>query len=54
MKLSEEEKCKRYKDLSNHDKFLARINQPITPIIIPDNELTKEQLEEVHICIDKK
>lgn len=29
-KLSEKEKCIRYKELSNHDRFLARINAPIT------------------------
>jgi len=27
LKLSEKEKCIRYKDLSNHDRFLARMSQ---------------------------
>ena len=47
MKLSEKEKCERYKDLSNHDKFLARINQPISPIVIPEDELTEEEKEKI-------
>lgn len=29
LKLSSKEKCIRYKDLSDHDKFLARINAPL-------------------------
>lgn len=28
-KLSEEEKCDRYKELSDHDKFLVRISTPL-------------------------
>ena len=47
MKLSEKDKCERYKDLSNYDKFLARINQPITPKIIPEEELTIEKKEKI-------
>ena len=47
MKLSEKEKCKKYKDLSDNDKFLARISQPLSPIVIPEEELTKEQKEKI-------
>jgi len=32
IKLPENEQCKRYEELSSHDKFLARLNQnPISP-----------------------
>ena len=47
MKLSEKEKCEKYKELSNHDKFLARISQPVTPRIIPEEELTEEEKEKI-------
>ena len=47
MKLSEKEKCEKYKDLSNHDKFLARISQPLSPRVIPEDELTEEEKEKI-------
>ncbi len=47
MKLNEKDKCERYKDLSKHDKFLARISQPITPKIVSQEELTEEEKEKI-------
>ena len=47
MKLSEKDKCKRYKDLSDHDKFLARISQPITTTIISEEELNEEEMKKI-------
>ena len=47
MKLNEQEKIEGYKDLSNHDKFLARINQPISPTVISKDELTEEEKEKI-------
>lgn len=49
MKLSEKEKCERYKNLSEHDKFLARINQPITPKVVSEEELSEEEKEKIKI-----
>ncbi len=48
MKLSAVEKRKRHKDLSDSDKFLARMtDQAIGARVIPDEELTEEQREKV-------
>lgn len=36
---TEEEKCKRYGELSDHDKFLVRISMPLGPSIwVPCND----------------
>ena len=40
LKFSEKEKCIRYKDLSEHDKFLARMTRPT-------KELTEEEKNEI-------
>lgn len=42
-KLSEKEKKDRYKELSDHDKFLVRISMPIYGEVIGYRELTKEE-----------
>lgn len=50
-KLSEEEKCKQYKNLSNHDKFLARMAQPPGGEVVGYEEVTEEEkkwAEELH------
>lgn len=41
-KLSEEEKCKQYKNLSNHDKFLARMAQNPGGEVVGYEEVTEE------------
>ena len=45
LKLSEKEKCERYKELSDHHKFLARISQKPGVEVIPDEKLTEEEKE---------
>lgn len=44
--LTEEEKGDRYKELSEHDKFLVRISMPIGGEVIGYRELTKQEKEE--------
>lgn len=44
LKLSEEEKCKRYIELSDHDKFLARIGQNSGAVLTGRKvEITEEE-----------
>lgn len=45
-KLSEEEKGDRYKELSEHDKFLVRISMPIGGEVIGYRKLTEKQKKE--------
>lgn len=50
-KLTEKEKCKRYKDLSDHDKFLARISMNPGVEVIGTSEISEEDkkwAEELH------
>ena len=50
-KLSEEEKCKQYKNLSNHDKFIARMSQNPGGEVVGYEEVTEEErkwAEELH------
>ena len=42
-KLSEEEKCKQYKNLSNHDRFLARTAQNPGGEFVGHEEVTEEE-----------
>ena len=42
-KLSENEKGDRYKELSEHDKFLVRISMPIGGEVIGYRELTEQE-----------
>ena len=44
--LTEEEKGDRYKELSEHDKFLVRISMPIGGEVIGYRELTEQEKEE--------
>lgn len=47
-KLSNEEQCKRYKDLSNHDKYIFRVTDPapfLNTKIIGYVEMTEEEKE---------
>lgn len=41
--LADEEKEKRYKELSAHDQFIWRISCPVIPETIKNNKLTNEQ-----------
>lgn len=41
--LPENEKAERFKELSDHDRFLWRISCPITPHNVKRSELTPEQ-----------
>lgn len=45
-KLSESEKKNRYKELSNHDKFLVRTSMPIGGKTVGFRKLTKEEEKE--------
>lgn len=45
-KLSENEKGDRYKELSEHDKFLVRISMPIGGEVIGYRELTEQEKKE--------
>lgn len=42
-KLPKGEKCKQYKNLSNHDKFLARMSQNPGGEIVGYEEVTEEE-----------
>ena len=56
-KLSEEEKCKQYKKLSNHDKFLARMSQNPGGAVVGYEEITEKEkkwAEELHQQILKE
>ena len=56
-KLSEEEKCKQYKNLSNHDKFIARMSQNPGGEVVGYEEVTEEEkkwAEELHKQIIEK
>lgn len=48
-KLSNKEQCNRYKDLSNHDKYIFRVTDP-SPFLNAKNighvEMTKEEKKE--------
>ena len=45
-KLSEKEKGKRYKELSDHDKFLVRTSMPIGGKVIGYRKLTEQEEKE--------
>lgn len=45
-KLSEKEKGVRYKELSDHDRFLVRISMPINGEVVGFRELTEKEKEE--------
>lgn len=47
LKLSEREKCERYEELSEHHKFLARISQNAGARVIPKEEMTEEEIEQI-------
>lgn len=47
LKLSEREKCERYEELSEHHKFLARISQNAGARVIPKEEITEEEIEQI-------
>ena len=41
-KLTEKEKSERYKELDNHDKFLARLSQPLKGVVVRESTVTEE------------
>lgn len=45
-KLSEKEKGIRYKELSDHDRFLVRISMPIKGEVVGFRELTEKEKKE--------
>ena len=52
-KLSEEEKCYRYKELSDHDKFLVRVSMPIEGEVVGYVEISKqERIESLKQLLD--
>ena len=44
-KLTEKEKCEKYKDLSEHDKFLVRISMNPGMEVVEHQKVTKEEQE---------
>lgn len=44
-KLSDKEKQIQYENLSDHDKYLARINSPISCTVVRKSNLSKEELK---------
>lgn len=44
-KLTEKEKCEKYKDLSEHDRFLVRISMNPGMEVVGHQEVTKEEQE---------
>ena len=56
-KLTEKEKSERYKELDNHDKFLARVSQPLKGVVVGETKITEEDkkwAEELHKQILEK
>lgn len=47
-RLPDEEKGKRYKEMSDHDKFLWRISEPLIPTIVGETEMTEEEKKFYH------
>ncbi len=47
-KLSPTEQAEAYKELSDHDKFLARISGPLVPHLVTKSDCTAEQYERIH------
>jgi hypothetical protein len=47
LKLSESEKSERYEELSEHHKFLARISQNASARVIPEEEMTEDEREQL-------
>lgn len=47
LKLSEEEKCERYEELSEHHKFLARISQNVGTRVIPEEDMTEDERKQL-------
>lgn len=47
-KLSPSEQAEAYKELSDHDKYLARISEPLVPHLVTKSECTPEQYERTH------
>ena len=45
--LPDYEKAERYKELSDHDRFIWRISSPLSAKVVTNKELSKEQRESV-------
>lgn len=45
IKLSDKEKQIQYENLSEHDKYLVRINSPISCTVVRKSDLSKEELK---------
>lgn len=46
-KLPEEEKEKRYKELSDYDRFLWRVTCPLKAVDVKNEDMTKEEFEKI-------
>lgn len=56
-KLTEKDKSEKYKELDDHNKFLARITQPMKAIVVGTSEISEESkkwAEELHKQIKSK
>lgn len=47
-KLSPNEQAEAYKDLSDHDKYLARINEPLTVFRVHKSDCNPDEYERIH------
>jgi len=47
-KLRPEQRGEAYKELSDHDKFLVRISEPLKPKRLFKSDLTPSQFEDIH------
>lgn len=57
LKLTESEKIEKYKYLSDHDKFLARMNQTSDVEVLGNHKMTfedKKDLEEMEKIMNKR
>lgn len=45
--LSDDVKAERYKELSDHDRFLWRISSPLSVKVVTNQEMSKEQRKSV-------
>ena len=45
--LPDDEKAERYKELSDHDRFIWRISSPLSVKVVTNQEMSKEQRKSV-------
>lgn len=53
MKLPYEERAEAYKELSDHDRFLVRISEPLKGRTVGYSEVTEEEKEKAHKMLEE-